>query len=61
MKIIIIGCPGSGKSIFSQKLNKALEIPLFHLDLLYYNNDGTHISKEELERKLEEIFRKNDK
>ena len=46
MKIIIIGCPGSGKSIFSQKLNKALEIPLFHLDLLYYNNDGTHISKE---------------
>lgn len=60
MKIIVIGCPGSGKSMFSQKLNKKLNIPLFHLDMLYHNADGTHITKEELEKKLKKIFKEND-
>ena len=57
MKIIVIGCPGSGKSTFSKKLNKVLNIPLFHLDMLYHNADGTHISKEELEEKLDDELR----
>lgn len=61
MKIIIIGCPGSGKSTFSQKLNDVLNIPLFHLDMLYHNTDGTHISKDELEEKLKKIFKENEK
>ena len=49
MKIIVIGCPGAGKSTFSQRLSNIWNLPLYHLDMLYHNSDGTHISKEELE------------
>ena len=31
-KIIIIGCPGSGKSYFSKKLRDLTGYPLYHLD-----------------------------
>ena len=58
-KIIIIGCPGAGKSVFSQKLKEIINFPLYHLDMLYHKTDGTHISKEELEEKLREIFKNN--
>ena len=60
MKIIVIGCPGAGKSTFSQKLSDIWNLPLYHLDMLYHNSDGTHISKEELEEKLKEIFKNED-
>lgn len=58
-KIIVIGSPGAGKSIFSQKLHNITNIPLYHLDMLYHKKDGTHISKEELEDKLIEIFKED--
>ena len=58
-KIIVIGSPGAGKSVFSQKLSKITQIHLYHIDKLYHKEDGTHISKEELEGKLKKIF-KND-
>lgn len=59
-KIIVIGSPGAGKSVFSTKLSNIVKLPLYHLDMLYHNSDGTHISKEELERKLKEIFKENN-
>lgn len=60
MKVIVIGCPGAGKSVFSQKLSNVWNLPLYHLDMLYHNSDGTHISKEELEEKLREIFKRDN-
>lgn len=60
MKIMVIGCPGAGKSTFSQKLGDIWNLPLYHLDMLYHNSDGTHISKEELEEKLRGIFKKDN-
>ena len=55
-KIIIIGSPGAGKSVFSKKLSDMTNIKLYHLDMIYHKEDGTHISKEELEKKLIKIF-----
>ncbi len=45
-KIIVIGCPGSGKSTFSRNLSKCLDIPVIHLDLLNWNSDRTVVERE---------------
>ena len=44
-KIMIIGCPGSGKSTFSRNLHNLTGIPLFHLDMMYWNSDRTTVDK----------------
>ena len=44
-KIIVIGCPGSGKSVFSRTLSKQTGIPLFHLDRIYWRADKTTVEK----------------
>jgi adenylate kinase family enzyme len=35
-KIIVIGSSGSGKSTFSRKLSRAMNIPVYHLDALFW-------------------------
>ena len=44
-KIIVIGCPGSGKSRLAKKLHTISGIPLYHLDMLYWNADKTTVEK----------------
>lgn len=58
-KIIVIGCPGAGKSTFSRKLHEVTNIELFHLDAIYWNKDCTHIDRPKLIRKQKEIFKKD--
>lgn len=47
-KIIVIGSPGAGKSTFSTRLGRLLDIPVTHMDLLYWNRDVTNVSREVL-------------
>ena len=56
-KVMVIGSPGAGKSYFSKRLKEITKLPLYHLDMIYHNEDGTHISKEEFKEKLEEIVK----
>lgn len=58
-KIIVIGCPGSGKSTFSKALHKITGIPLFHLDLLYWNADQTTVDKSVFLKRLSETLQKD--
>ena len=44
-KVIVIGCPGSGKSRFSRELHRRTGIPLYHLDMMYWNADRTTVEK----------------
>ena len=45
-KVIIIGCPGSGKSSFGRKLKSITGLPLYHLDMMFWNNNRTTVTKE---------------
>lgn len=47
-KIIVIGCPGAGKSTFSRKLADKTGLPLYHLDAIYWKEDCSHISRRRL-------------
>lgn len=55
-KVIVIGCPGAGKSTFSRELNKITGLPLYHLDLLNWNSDKTTVGKEVFYDRLQNIL-----
>lgn len=55
-KVIVIGCPGSGKTTFAEKLGKRTHLPVFYLDAIWHKPDKTHISREEYDKRLAEIL-----
>ena len=55
-KVIIIGCPGSGKSTLARALHEITGLPLVHLDLLFWNADGTSVPREVFLRRLEDAM-----
>ena len=55
-KVMIIGCPGAGKSTFARKLRDLTELPLYHLDQLWHKPDRTNISREEFDAALQRIL-----
>lgn len=59
-KVIVIGCPGSGKSTFSKALNKITNIPLFHLDMIFWNADKTTVEKAVFLDRLSKILQKDE-
>ena len=55
-KIIIIGCPGSGKTTFAERLSRATGLPLYYLDAIWHKPDRTHISRDDFDDRLGEIL-----
>ena len=55
-KVIVIGCPGSGKTTFAEKLSEASGLPLYYLDAIWHKPDRTHILRDDFEKCLHEIL-----
>ncbi len=55
-KVIVIGCPGSGKSTFSRSLHKKTGIPLHYLDMMYWNADKTTVEKSVFRERLAAVL-----
>ena len=59
-KIMVIGCPGSGKSTFSRALHEKTGIPLFHLDMMYWKPDRTTVEKSVFRKRLADTIQRNE-
>lgn len=56
-KILVLGCCGSGKSTFAGKLRDISGLPLIHLDNIWWKPDRMHVTRDEFDRRLDEIIR----
>ena len=59
-KIIVIGCPGSGKSTVSRALHNKTGIPLHHLDMMYWNANKATVEKSVFLERLSDVLEKDE-
>lgn len=55
LKVIVIGCPGAGKSTFARRLRNATGLPLYYLDMIWHRTKQIHVAQEEFDLRLQEI------
>ena len=55
-RILVIGCPGAGKTHFARALAEKTGLPLFHLDLLWHLPDKTTVPRQVFDTRLSEIL-----
>ena len=58
-KVLVIGCPGGGKSTFARALRDKTGLPLYYLDQLWHKPDRTNVSREEFDDKLREWMKQD--
>ena len=55
-RILVIGCPGSGKTRLAKLLGEKLNLPVVHLDNLWWTGQWENVSREEFDARLEEVL-----
>ena len=58
-KLMVIGCPGSGKSTFSRALHEITGLPVCHLDMLFWTADRTIVEQDVFHERLSEVIAKD--
>ncbi len=53
-RVLLIGCGGSGKSTMARQLGALINLPVVHLDQIYWQPGWVHLSREDFDRRLEE-------
>ena len=48
-RILVIGCPGAGKSTFARALRDRTALPLWYLDQIWHRPDRTTVRREEFD------------
>lgn len=54
-RVAIVGCGGSGKTYLAHQLATLLDLPLVHLDGVYYNQDWNTLEPEEFAARQREL------
>ncbi len=55
-RVLVIGSPGAGKSVFSRALAEKTGLPLYHLDLIWHRPDKSDIGREAFREALEALL-----
>lgn len=56
-KVLVIGCPGGGKSTFARALRDKTNLPLYSLDMIWHKPDKTTVTREEFDARLGELLK----
>ena len=59
-KVIVVGCPGSGKSTLSKELHRKTGLPLYHLDMMYWNADKTSVDRNIFLERLSAVLEEDE-
>ena len=52
-RALVIGCPGSGKSVFARSLGRICDLPVVHLDNLFWLPNETTVAPCEFDARLD--------
>lgn len=60
-KVLVLGCPGSGKSIFSTELGKITGLPVIHLDAHYWKAGWLATPTDEWRKVVSNLMSKHER
>ena len=55
-RLLVLGCPGAGKSTLSRALGEALDLPVIHLDRLWWRSGWRNPTPEEFDALLDQAL-----